>query len=712
MKEGTKTGNALKPQINNIKNRLLFLSPTVKEGLERECNKDDFEALDDKALGKGGFGHVWKVRHKVTQKIYAIKVINKDYIKKENMNEQINREVEIMYRTDHPYIIKLYNHYEDEDNFYLIMHCAAKGQLYSLLKKQRRLDERTVAQFMREIVSAVQYLHTLKPQILHRDIKPENILLDTDGRARLADFGWSNFSEDDKKRETYCGTPEYLAPEMVMKQGHNEKIDIWSLGVLMFELLTGRPPFVYKGDTSKLYSDIKNLKLMWTDDFPILAKNLVSKILKIKPEERLTLQEILEHPWFAEIEPLRKMQSLYPYDPAKKLRSHLVHVLPKDEEKVETEIKQYLLDRRESLKKNDNVKNNINIVSLAEKDKVLEDELMKKQDEIRSLKEEVYKKDKLIGNLNQKNSNKSGVDETTIKIREQERLSLICEVEAKTIKILELESQLNLIRSENEQMNKQNKSLRENLDAANQRIIQLEKQNGELSLKYNSLEDTRQEEIMNYEKKLRITELQYIENQSGSKQNEQDKISALTKDYLAELNDSLKHKLIKLEEKLIQQSREHAEFREATINQLEIKHQDILKSVKDQFERVIAEEKSLFKKQLDNANLQNSTSSKSLDWYKGQILELANYKQKYNQVEHNIAKINNDKETLKYSRDVLQEKNKYLDDLIKAKTDESLKLKVEKDKYKNAFLEAEIIFSKNIKTKKLRDLINFQGQID
>ena len=122
--------------------------------------------------------------------------------------------------------------------------------------------------------------------------------------------------------------------------------------------------------------------------------------------------------------------------------------------------------------------------------------------------------------------------------------------------------------------------------------------------------------------------------------------------------------------------------------------------------------KTLFKKQLDNANLQNTTNSKSLDWYKGQIIELANYKQKFNSVENNLSKIQNDKETLKYSRDVMAEKNKYLDDLIKAKTEESLKLKVDKEKFKNAFLEAELIFSKHVKTKKLRDLINFKDQID
>jgi hypothetical protein len=103
-------------KLNNVKNRLLILSPTVKEGLERESNKDDFEALEDSALGKGGFGHVWKVRHKVTGKIYAIKVINKDYIRKKHDSHHINRKIEILYKVDHPHIIKLYNHYEDDVN--------------------------------------------------------------------------------------------------------------------------------------------------------------------------------------------------------------------------------------------------------------------------------------------------------------------------------------------------------------------------------------------------------------------------------------------------------------------------------------------------------------------------------------------------------------------------------------------------------------------
>ena len=155
-----------------IKNSVLFLSPSVKEGLESECKKEDFISEGEKAVGKGGFGQVWKVRHKENNKIYAIKVISKTTIFETNMVSQMNREIEIMYMLHHPHIIKLVNHFEDDDNIYLIMDYASKGQLYSHLKRQGKFDQRTASQYMREVISALKYLHSFNPPIIHRDIKP------------------------------------------------------------------------------------------------------------------------------------------------------------------------------------------------------------------------------------------------------------------------------------------------------------------------------------------------------------------------------------------------------------------------------------------------------------------------------------------------------------------------------------------------------------
>ena len=231
--------------------------------------------------------------------------MNKQNIIQQNMIDQINKEIEIMYKLDHPHIIKLYSHFEDNEDFCLIMEYASNGQLYSLIKKNKKLNQIKAKQYMKEIISAIQYLHTRCPPIIHRDIKPENILIDHEGRCKLADFGWSNFDNGRKNRDTFCGTPEYLAPEMINQSGHDKSVDIWALGILLFEMLTGRIPFNINEDKIQLYNSIKILKINWTDDFPRLAKDLVSKILCINPNERLSLEEILNHQWFRDTPSLR-----------------------------------------------------------------------------------------------------------------------------------------------------------------------------------------------------------------------------------------------------------------------------------------------------------------------------------------------------------------------------------------------------------------------
>ena len=283
------------PKLNKIKKRCLILSPTVNAGLEPESKITDFEK--EREIGKGGFGLVWKVIHKKTQKVYCIKVIEKKGIIEQKLVPQMNREIEIMYILNNPHCLRLKNHFEDDNNFYLVMPLASKGQLYRVLKKFRKFDERTAAQILRETISALQYLHSFKPPIIHRDIKPENLLLNEGGRVLLADYGWSNFNVEGDVRKTFCGTPEYIAPEMLMKKGHDTRVDIWSIGILMLELLSGYSPFVAKSN-QELYQNIRKLKIQWPKDMPPLAKNLISKILKLNPLDRPSFDEILNHQWF------------------------------------------------------------------------------------------------------------------------------------------------------------------------------------------------------------------------------------------------------------------------------------------------------------------------------------------------------------------------------------------------------------------------------
>ena len=241
------------------------------------------------------------------------------------------------------------------------MQYANKGQLYSHLKKQGRFDQRTTAQYLRELISALKHLHSFDPPIIHRDIKPENILLDESGRIKLADFGWSNY-EDFNMRTTYCGTPEYLAPEMIKKEGHDTMVDIWDVGVLMFELLVGKPPFTGNGQV-ELLANIKKNKISWPDDFPPLAKNLLSLILKINPKERIGLNEILNHYWFEKNPPLRPVLTEVITDPKILLESFLINKSINETTKEDMNKVSYLTKKKRMSILDENKNNNIHKIN-------------------------------------------------------------------------------------------------------------------------------------------------------------------------------------------------------------------------------------------------------------------------------------------------------------------------------------------------------------
>ena len=286
-----------KMQINNVKNRFLPIAESVRKCLEPEPKISDFEISEE--LGAGSFGHVYLVTHKTTKAKYAIKAIDKRNKSNQNEKPYFRREIEVMYKIHHPNVVKLYGHFEDNNYCYFIMEYIAKGNIYQLIPhdNKKRLNAKIVASLMKDVISSVYYLHHMKPIIIHRDIKPENVLLGDNLVAKLTDFGWSNYMQEDEKRQTVCGTPIYLAPEIIKEDGHDEKVDIWCIGVLLFELITGNVPF-QGNDIDTLKENILHLRISWPKDINIDAKNLIKKILKLDPNSRISLEEMLKHPFF------------------------------------------------------------------------------------------------------------------------------------------------------------------------------------------------------------------------------------------------------------------------------------------------------------------------------------------------------------------------------------------------------------------------------
>jgi serine/threonine protein kinase len=646
--------------VNKVKNRILKLSPTVREGLERESTKEDFFSEGDKAIGKGGFGQVWKVRHKATDKIYVIKVMNKQNIIDQKMVDQINREIDIMYMLNHPHIIKLVNHYEDDDNLYLIMHYASKGQLYSLLKRHGRFDQRTTAQYMQEVIAAIKYLHSFKPPIIHRDIKPENILLDESGRVKIADFGWSNF-EDKNKRITYCGTPEYLAPEMIKKEGHDTTVDIWDLGVLMFELLTGHPPFSGSNQT-ELFMNIKKHKINWPDDFPPLAKNLISKILKQNPKERVSLDEILQHAWFEKNPLLKPLLPEVKMDDKSMLESHLLNVKP---DNVKDEINKVLEKNkiRQSIK--EKIKTSTPSLNFTGNEVLIHttsDEVKDLKDKIEVLKKENHelrnKSDKLeIENKTLKSDNVK-LKETPVvkshseievshlreeldkyKIMNKDRLGLLTEIEEKNNEILDLKGKI--VNAENEM-----ETVRRNLKSFQAKFAEMQSQYDASEIKISDLKAQietllveKNDISLNYQKKVEILQAKIFNDTTSAEHIEFNtaKFLEIVNDSINDLKIIFKSKTENLEKFLIE-IKEDAEKCERKYPEIiNERHNTIIDTI-SRIKRSIEEDYIKIKLKIEKEN--NTTAmNERMEWMKKQISELMHFKIKASNLEIQISKM-------------------------------------------------------------------------
>lgn len=248
-----------------------------------------------RALGRGKFGNVYVAREKNSHFVVALKVMFKKQIHTNGIEHQVKREIEIQSHLRHKNILRLYGYFHDKQRVYLILEYAPKGTLFNELQRQpnKRLDERTTARYIRALADALIYLH--QRDVIHRDIKPENLLLGHDGELKIADFGWSVHAPQ-SERTTLCGTLDYLPPEMVMDQPHTKYVDLWSLGVLCFEMLVGQAPFATTNN-AETYESIVKAKFRVPDFLSGAAKHLIEKLMVVDAVKRMPLEVVCVHPW-------------------------------------------------------------------------------------------------------------------------------------------------------------------------------------------------------------------------------------------------------------------------------------------------------------------------------------------------------------------------------------------------------------------------------
>ena len=248
-----------------------------------------------KRLGSGKFGTVYVARERRTGFIFALKVLHKKQLIKHGVEHQLRREIEIQSHLRHANILRLFNYFWDEEHVFLFLEMAPGGELYSLLQERGRFSEARAAWYLKQMVEAIRYCHS--KHVIHRDIKPENILIGFNDTLKIADFGWSVHAPN-SRRDTFCGTLDYLPPEMVDNMKHDYSVDIWGLGVLAYEFLVGKPPFE-DASRKNTYRKIQQAEVEFPAFLSKQAVSLIRSLLQKDPAKRMSLDDVLKHPWIS-----------------------------------------------------------------------------------------------------------------------------------------------------------------------------------------------------------------------------------------------------------------------------------------------------------------------------------------------------------------------------------------------------------------------------
>ena len=268
---------------------------------DEEDTRDVAQLKVIKPLGSGAFGTAWLVRHKTHGRTYALKSLDKLTIKRQNWTSVVVREKDILARLPpHPCVITLHNAFQSPTQLFMLMELATGGELFALIEKFERFQLDTARFFAACVVLAIGHLH--KHGVIFRDLKPENLLLTSKGYLKLIDMGFAKRLGHGEKTYTLCGTPYYLAPEMILHRGHSFPLDWWCVGVLTYEMIEGEPPFSGSSEM-EVYGKVTRLQYSCSDRFNDNSSDFVIKMLKKEPEGRLGnlrngVDDIMSHPWF------------------------------------------------------------------------------------------------------------------------------------------------------------------------------------------------------------------------------------------------------------------------------------------------------------------------------------------------------------------------------------------------------------------------------
>lgn len=255
-----------------------------------------------RTLGTGSFGRVVLVRHRPSGQFFALKKLRKTEVIRLKQVEHTNNERQLLLRArDHPFLVQMVGTHQDAGYLYVLMEYVGGGELFSLLRKVKTLPGFVAQFYAAQVLLAFEHLHA--QNIIYRDLKPENILINRDGNIRIVDFGFAKVVPD--QTWTLCGTPDYLAPEIILSKGYGRAVDYYALGVLIYEMLAGFPPF-YNDNHMKLYDNIVNCSARFPASFDPVARDLVERLLEKNPAKRLGvlvggIADIKRHIWFKDV---------------------------------------------------------------------------------------------------------------------------------------------------------------------------------------------------------------------------------------------------------------------------------------------------------------------------------------------------------------------------------------------------------------------------